>query len=258
MGWKRKKRMFLLKNRDRIEREFTQRCRELPELAGKFDEFTEILSEDAEAFWGDTEEFEKLAGALLEKERREWAEDIWLAVKYLYCTMPCSDMGNYGLPVFLDYAVHGVRLWKTCAWVRNLPEEIFLNYVLHHRVNEEEIDVCRSEFYREILEWMHREGVQEGAALEELVQAVNFWCASQVSYHSSDARTASARTVYASGYGRCGEGSVFAVNALRSIGIPARQVYAPRWSHCDDNHAWVEVWMDGTWYFLGPANPALH
>ena len=45
------------------------------------------------------------------------------------------------------------------------------------------------------------------------------------------------------------------VNVLRSAGIPARQVYVPRWSHCDDNHAWVEVWCDGTWYFTGACEP---
>ena len=42
---------------------------------------------------------------------------------------------------------------------------------------------------------------------------------------------------------------------MRSIGIPSRQVYAPKWSHCDDNHAWVEIWNDGEWYFLGACEP---
>ena len=43
--------------------------------------------------------------------------------------------------------------------------------------------------------------------------------------------------------------------ALRSVGIPARQVYTPRWAHTDDNHAWVEAWADGKWYFLGACEP---
>ena len=55
----------------------------------------------------------------------------------------------------------------------------------------------------------------------------------------------------------CGEESVFLVNALRSVGIPARQVYVPRWSHCDDNHAWVELWCDGKWYFTGACEPLM-
>ncbi len=56
-------------------------------------------------------------------------------------------------------------------------------------------------------------------------------------------------------YGRCGEESTFLVAALRSVGIPARQVYTPRWAHTDDNHAWVEAWADGKWYFLGACEP---
>lgn len=55
--------------------------------------------------------------------------------------------------------------------------------------------------------------------------------------------------------GRCGEESTFTVAALRAVGIPARQVYTPRWAHTDDNHAWVEAWADGKWYFLGACEP---
>ena len=43
--------------------------------------------------------------------------------------------------------------------------------------------------------------------------------------------------------------------ALRAAGIPARQIYVPRWAHCDDNHAWVEAWVDGKWYYLGACEP---
>jgi hypothetical protein len=45
------------------------------------------------------------------------------------------------------------------------------------------------------------------------------------------------------------------VAALRTVGIPARQCYTPRWAHCDDNHAWVEAWVDGQWYYLGACEP---
>ncbi|MCD6598417.1 MAG: hypothetical protein J7L04_12050, partial [Bacteroidales bacterium] len=55
--------------------------------------------------------------------------------------------------------------------------------------------------------------------------------------------------------GRCGEESTFTVAAMRTVAIPARQVYTPRWAHSDDNHAWVEVWIDGSWHFLGACEP---
>ena len=75
----------------------------------------------------------------IEKQEPETA----LALKYLYMTMPCSDIGNYSFKVFLDYAENSVRLWKEAEGVRSLPEDIFLNYVLYHRVNEEEIALQR-------------------------------------------------------------------------------------------------------------------
>ena len=130
-----------------------------------------------------------------------------------------------------------------------LPEEIFLNYVLFHRVNEEEIAPCRTFFRREIGERT------EGMSFREAALEVNYWCAQEATYHCTDDRTLSALAVYRRGNGRCGEESVFTVNALRSVGVPARLVNAPKWSHCDDNHAWVEVWCDGKWYFTGACEP---
>lgn len=178
-------------------------------------------------------------------------KDVSLAVQYLYTSMPISDMANYSFETFLDFAEHGVYLWNTKQAVRELPEDIFLNYVLHHRVNEEEIRPCRKLFYKKT------EDRIKGMSIKEAAVEINFWCAEQVTYHSGDDRTLSALAVYERGYGRCGEESTFLVNVLRSVGIPARQVYVPRWSHCDDNHAWVELWCGGNWYFTGACEPLM-
>jgi len=190
----------------------------------------------------------------IEKQEPETA----LALKYLYMTMPCSDIGNYSFKVFLDYAENSVRLWKEAEGVRSLPEDIFLNYVLYHRVNEEEIAPCRELFHNEIRSFMEENeklSLMDGCSRKDFAIEVNYWCAQEATYHCTDDRTLSALTVYRRGNGRCGEESVFTVNALRSVGVPARQVYAPKWSHCDDNHAWVEIWCDGSWYFLGACEP---
>ena len=187
--------------------------------------------------------------AEIDKKLAECTDEVALACKYLYAFMPYSDIGNYAFEVFLDYAENGVYLWKENSGVAELPEEIFLNYVLFHRVNEEEIAQCRTYFRAEIGSRIQGMNFRE-AALE-----VNYWCAEEATYHCTDDRTLSAISVYRRGNGRCGEESVFTVNALRSVGVPARQVYAPKWSHCDDNHAWVEIWCDGSWYFLGACEP---
>ena len=91
--------------------------------------------------------------------------------------------------------------------------------------------------------------------MEEAGVHVNYWCAAEATYQVTDGRTVSADTMFKSAYGRCGEESVYAVTIYRSVGIPARQVHVPLWSHCDDNHAWVEIWVDGVWKFLGACEP---
>ncbi len=177
--------------------------------------------------------------------------ELGLAMKYLYVTAPYSDLVNYSFEEIQDFAEHGLFLYNTMERVKELPEEMFLNYILDHRVNEEEVLPCRSFFWNELKDRIAGKNAKD-AAIE-----VNYWCAEEATYHSGDDRTLPALTVYRRGYGRCGEESVFLVNALRSVGIPARQVYVPRWSHCDDNHAWVELWCEGKWYFTGACEPLM-
>lgn len=170
-------------------------------------------------------------------------------MKFLYVSMPLSDLANYPFDLFLEFARHAVFLRKNMICTKEIPEDIFLNYVLFYRVNNENIEDCRKIFYDLINPRVKNKSMTE-AALE-----VNYWCLEQMTYRSTDERTAAPLTVLRSAYGRCGEESTFAVTALRSVGIPARQVYVPRWSHCDDNHAWVEVWCDGKWHYLGACEP---
>lgn len=176
-------------------------------------------------------------------------EEVAIAMKYLYNAMPFSDISNYSFDTFLDYAENGMYLWNQSAFGKEIPESVFLPYILYHRVNDEEILPCRSLFHKLLAKRV------KGLTRKEAVIEVNYWCTEEASYRSTDERTAASLTVYRCGYGRCGEESAFFVSALRSIGIPARQVYAPRWSHCDDNHAWVEAWCDGKWYFTGACEP---
>ncbi|GCD12473.1 transglutaminase-like domain-containing protein [Clostridium tagluense] len=170
-------------------------------------------------------------------------------IEYLYSKMPLSDISNYDFELFYKYVEHAIFLRGNTPWAVKIPEDIFLNYVLHYRINNEDIEDCRKTFYDMIY---HR---LENKNMYEAVLEVNYWCAENATYKSTDERTASPLTVLKCSYGRCGEESTFTVTALRSVGIPARQIYTPRWAHCDDNHAWVEVWCDGRWRYLGACEP---
>ena len=160
-----------------------------------------------------------------------------------------EDWDSYPQSLFEAFAAHSHMLRRTVPWCASLSREAYEQYVLCPRVNDEDLSDHRALFYSQLWDRV-KDLSQEEAALE-----VNRWCHEQASYQAQDDRTASPLTVYRCGSGRCGEESAFLVSALRAVGLAARQVYAPRWSHCDDNHAWVEVLCEGRWRFLGACEP---
>ena len=185
----------------------------------------------------------------IQEKIKEIPEEERILMEFLYGTMPIQDVGECGPEIFLGFVRHGIMLRKQMEWCRNIPEAMFLHYVLYHRINTENIEDCREIFYDCLKDRI------KGMADQEAALEINYWCAEQGSYESTDDRTMSPLTFLRGGRGRCGEESVFAVTAFRSVGIPVRQVYTPRWAHCDDNHAWVEVFVQGAWHFLGACEP---
>lgn len=182
---------------------------------------------------------------------RECTEEEAFYMKYLYAGMSYSDMADYSAELFLKFVRHALMVRNCTPWGSSIDDATFLNYVLQYRVNNEHVEFYAKDFFEEIYPRIKDRSMYD-AAVE-----VNFWAYEKATYHSTDDRTASPFTVIKNAYGRCGEESTLVTAALRSVGIPARQVYAPRWSHCDDNHAWVEVWIDGVWHFLGACEPEI-
>ncbi len=171
------------------------------------------------------------------------------ALTWLYAWMPLSDLADYDGDFYLRQVRATLQARQELPWAEKIPQDIFLHFVLPLRVNNENLDSSRVVFYR-----MLKDRVT-GLALREAALEINHWSHEHVTYRGADMRTSAPLATLCSAIGRCGEESVFTVAALRSVGIPARQVYVPRWAHSDDNHAWVEVWVDGQWYFLGACEP---
>ncbi len=169
--------------------------------------------------------------------------------EFLYAYMPLSDLAMHSPQYVLKNAQLALKAQKEFKWARKVPADIFLHFVLPYRVNNEYTDNAREVFFEELKERLQGLDAYQ-AALE-----VNYWCHEKVTYQSTDERTCGPLTTVRTAFGRCGEESTFAVTAYRSVGIPARQVYTPRWAHTDDNHAWVEIWVDGQWHFVGACEP---
>lgn len=166
---------------------------------------------------------------------------------FLYEYMPMPDSVAYSRDFWEANVAKTLEVRDRMGW--GVPEREFRHFVLPLRVNNETLDDFRTLYADTLCSRV------AGLPLAEAALEINHWCHEQATYAPSDGRTSAPCATVRRGLGRCGEESVLAVAALRAAGIPARQVYTPRWAHTDDNHAWVEVWVDGKWHFLGACEP---
>ena len=171
------------------------------------------------------------------------------ALRFLYQYMPLGDSVDYTEDYYRECVHYAFLAKQEMPWGKSIPEREFKHFVVPVRVNNENLDLFRATYYEEL-----KTRVKD-LSLYDAVLEVNHWCHEHVNYKGSDSRTSAPMATLKTSWGRCGEESTLLVTALRTVGIPARQVYTPRWAHCDDNHAWVEAWVDGKWHFLGACEP---
>jgi len=168
-------------------------------------------------------------------------------IDFLYASMPHPDLAAHPLAYWQDNVEKTLAVRARMDW--DIPEREFRHFVLPLRVNNEPLDDFRTLYADTLCARV------AGMTIAEAALEINHWCHEMATYQPSDGRTSSPLQTIRRGVGRCGEESVLAVAALRAVGIPARQVYTPRWAHTDDNHAWVEVYVDGKWHFMGACEP---
>lgn len=171
------------------------------------------------------------------------------ALRFLYAGMPLSDLAEFDGAFFLEAVRASLEARRSLSWGGSIPEDLYRHFVLSPRVNNENMDAFRARHHRELTQRV------KGLSMAQAALEINHWCHEKATYQGTDSRTSGPLATLSSAFGRCGEESTFTVAALRAVCIPARQVYTPRWAHSDDNHAWVEVWVDGKWRFLGACEP---
>lgn len=168
-------------------------------------------------------------------------------IDFLYAYMPWPDQAAHPYSYWEANVDKTLEVRDRMNW--GIPEREFKHFVLPLRVNNEPLDDFRTLYADTLCARV------QGMTIAEAALEINHWCHEMATYQPSDGRTSSPLQTIQRGVGRCGEESVLAVAALRAVGIPARQVYTPRWAHTDDNHAWVEVYVDGKWQFMGACEP---
>lgn len=206
----------------------------------------EFLDKVNRAFESRSEVF---AASGIDIESMDIAVDEKEALTFLYAYMPLGDILNKDVDYYLDQYHLTKKAMAKMPWGASVPAREMRHFVLPPRVNNENLDSSRYVFFEELAPRIKH------LSMYDAVLEVNHWCHEKAIYMPSDRRTSSPLATIKTAYGRCGEESTLLVAALRAVGIPSRQVYTPRWAHTDSNHAWVEAWVDGKWYFLGACEP---
>lgn len=172
------------------------------------------------------------------------------AMTWIYAYSYTPDILDQTTDFHLANVRKALQAREELPWGKSVPADQWRAFVLPLRVNNEVLDDFRTEYYEEL-----RDLVKD-MTMEEAVLELNHWSHQHITYEPSDGRTSSPIATLRNALGRCGEQSTFVAAVLRTVGIPARQVYTPRWAHTDNNHAWVEAWVDGEWRYLGASEPA--
>jgi len=173
-----------------------------------------------------------------------------IAAAFLIMNMPTVDLTSADERTLQDNIDFALRAKEEFLWGRELSQELFLHYLLPHRVSQEPLENWRPYFYQQLKPVVESCSTAYQAALE-----VNRWCGEMVKYKSTQARDQGPFETLACGYGRCEEMVIVFVDACRAVGIPAREAWTPYWATCDNNHAWAEVFCEGKWYYTGACEP---
>jgi hypothetical protein len=189
------------------------------------------------------------APELLDALRGAPAEDR-TAVSFLIAEMAAADLATVDAAFLFDTARLAREARERFPWGGDVPDEVYLRYVLPPRVSQEPLEPWREYLMGELS--VRLEGI---SSMEEAAIEVNRWCGERVGFKPTQRRDQGVFETLASGYGRCEEMMIVHIAALRSVGIPARQAWTPYWATSDNNHAWTELMVDSEWHYTGACEP---
>ncbi|MGE4299189.1 MAG: transglutaminase domain-containing protein [Desulfovibrionaceae bacterium] len=196
-----------------------------------------------------------LAGANADALRRfleayDPASEKGQAARFLLAGLPLADAASMREADLRETVDQAFAARDAFPWGRDVPWDIFLHYVLPHRTSQEPFQPHRLHFFKTLAPRL--DGITDMAAA---AQEIALWCLEHVAYVPTSRRDQGVMTSLRRGQARCEEAVILFAAAARSVGIPVRKADTPAWQFADDNHAWAEVWINGTWHYIDPANP---
>lgn len=164
---------------------------------------------------------------------------------YLITHMDAADRDTMSLPLLMENVCFAHQARQQFAWTKALPEEVYLTDVLPYHVVDEVRDAWRKELYE-----LCAPIADTCRTMEEAIRAINGRIPELTGVHYNTLRektNQSPRESMRQGMASCTGLSILLVDALRSVGIPARFVGTASWHDNRGNHSWTEVWLDGQW-----------
>lgn len=170
------------------------------------------------------------------------------AMRFLIRGMPVRDLKTLSADFLVNNVTLAYQAYDAAPWKADVPEAIFLNYVLPYTSIHEEVDPWRPLFVKSLTPLVKDCKTTTEAAiilnreiwkLFNVTYSPNRDKADQSPFHSMRIHIAS-----------CTGLSILLVDACRAVGVPARFVGCI-WHNKPGNHSWVEFYDRGQWYHLG-------
>lgn len=171
---------------------------------------------------------------------------------FLLENMPERDLKSLSKKFLLENVVLSYKVLDSVKWGKNIPTDIFLNYVLPYVNLHERRDNWRLDFLKQFLPL-----VKNYETTSEALIKLNSVIWDIVNVHYSTKRPKADQSPYESieaGLASCTGLSILLIDVCRSVGIPARFVGVPLWKDHSGNHSWIEIWDNG-WHFVGAGEP---
>ena len=168
---------------------------------------------------------------------------------FLIAHMPEHDLQSLSSEFLLQEVELAYKSWQSSPWHEDIPEQLFLQYILPYSNFNERRDSWRGDFTERLRE--------KAWSFKNPMDAI-IWLNSDLNdefkvYFHKSKRPKPDQSPYESieaGYASCTGLSILLTDACRAIGVPARIVGIPRWTEVRGNHNWVEVW-DEQWHNVG-------
>ncbi len=221
-------------------------------------------------------EFSERLVSVPETERREWIEVLEdagdnrgqclqaflaaaseerKALLFLFKHMPEKDLNNLPAKLLTDNLKYAFKVRSGFVPGEDIPEDVFLNYVVPYAQLHENRDNWRPLLYEKILPL-----VEEAETIEDAVFALNqkMYVMFGIVFENRRLKEGLLNPLEMIEHGAesCAGLSVLLADACRALGIPARVITIPNWVQFKSGHLWVEVYDRGEWKHASSSEPS--